>query len=395
MRFPPCFDRPFCSRLGLLAIALAIGVGGVAQAESPLRLEPQEGVLLLTNGEVLTGKITKAGDHYYVSLPKGEISLKLNEVEFFCRDLEEGYQRKRASMLSGDAQEYLALADWCIQQGLIGYAAKELGQAIEIDPTQPKIPLMERRLELAIRQAAEPAPTAGVTERPISNDELDRMVRGMPPGTVEAFTQTIQPLLLNNCTAIGCHGPRGTTKLNLARIPMGKTNSVNLTRRNLFIVKQYIDGEHPDASPLLVQAMHEHGSAKAPTFTSRDGLQYRQLVAWIYRVAQGAPATAAQAESVQRRAEHLLQKLPSRKGEPSIEAPAEANSNASPANRHPHVDYSLKDGSLKALPTTGEASNDAPAKDEAAKGPATGNQTFVPADPFDPEIFNRQYSPNK
>ncbi len=36
------------------------------------------------------------------------------------------------------------------------------------------------------------------------------MIQGLPPGSVETFTDTIQPMLLNHCSTAGCHGPQGS-----------------------------------------------------------------------------------------------------------------------------------------------------------------------------------------
>jgi hypothetical protein len=356
-----------------------------ADAEPALRLAPQEGLLLLANGQILSGKITQAGDHYFVALPEGEIRLKSSEVELFCRDLEEGYRRKRAVLSGTEAQDHLNLAEWCIRHGLIGYAAKELSDALAVDPFHPKIPLLERRLQLAMKPQEKGGATAAAGGQGPSNDDLDRLVRGMPTGTVDMFTHTIQPLLLNNCTAAGCHGPGTANAFSLQRIPLGRTPNRRLTQRNLYSTLQQINSSDPVSSPLLVKPIVEHGPAKTAIFNSHEAGQYRQLAAWVHRVAGSTPAPSAEAD--QRRAEPLLQNMAApmaRRDEPALST----------------SDKSAADKSMADKPAAGQT-GDAPPAVSAAKStpkPDAGDkakESFVPVDAFDAEIFNRRFLPAK
>ena len=347
-----------------LAVGLVVLVlGAPLRAEPPLQLEPQVGVLLLTNGQVLRGKVTQAGDHYYVALEHGEIRLRAAEVELFCHDLQEGYQRRSAAIMAGDVPAHLDLADWCIRFELFDSAARELTTVIECDPTHPRIPLLQRRLEMARLQASEKTTRSPAAVETVSNEDLDRMVRGMPHGAVECFAQTIQPLLLNHCSTAGCHGVGSGSQLVLHRNSLGKTPSRRLTQRNLHATIRCVNSADPAMSPLLVNAIREHGDTKAPVFTSREVLQYKQLVSWVYLVAQkSAPQPA---ETVAPNPVPLLQAplTPAAKPAPTS-SPTGAAATGEPESR--------------------KAGNAAPAKKV---------DVFVPADPFDPEIFNRQFAP--
>ena len=68
-----------CIAIGALAV-VALVLRALPAAE-PFQATPQEGVLLLTNGQIIRGKITHAGDHYYVAFGEGEIRLRQNEEE--------------------------------------------------------------------------------------------------------------------------------------------------------------------------------------------------------------------------------------------------------------------------------------------------------------------------
>ncbi|HEX3656936.1 MAG TPA: hypothetical protein VHV55_14060 [Pirellulales bacterium] len=370
--------RPALCHLLLLLASLALATAAEAQQS----LAPDQGLLLLDGGQVLRGKITRAGDYYFVSLGDGEIRVKSSNVELFCHTLDEGYQRKRTNIAQGTALDHLNLAQWCLHQGLLGYAAKEVSAAIDLDPLQPRIPLLERRLELARSQQEEAEKHVASTETALSNEDLDRLVRGMPAGTVDYFAHTIQPLILNHCSTAGCHGPDSNTGYKLMRFSLGHTPNRRLTQRNLFATLEHINAADPALSPLLQQAIREHGSAKTAVFTTRDAVQYRQLVIWVYRVSKSAPPP--QVETVTEPAAPLLQTLPGR------ETPAQ------PAGKPPDSPgvRRLKEGLA--------AQHRPPVKPQPPSRlpPAAGSQTAEsaekpPADPLDPAVFNERFAAPK
>jgi hypothetical protein len=365
--------RPLSRRL-LVSAALCLGIALVSWAQAPLSAE--NGLLILANGQVLEGKIVKVGDHYQLTQGDSfEVHLRAADVEFCCRDLDEAYQRKRAALVNADVGEHLTLAQWCLSQDLLGYAAQEIATAIELDPRHPRIPLLERRLEVAREPKENKSPAGGAAEASLSSDDLDRMVRGMPSGTVEAFTHTIQPLLVNNCSTAGCHGPGSTTKYSLLRIPQGRTPSRRVTQRNLYATLKYVNSSDPILSALLQEPIHEHGASKTPVFTNRDVVQYRQLMVWVYRVSKVNPPS--QTETVEQQpASPLLQMLPGTDGSRQPPAPTPTGT---PADDDESPSADLKPPKL--VPPT------APSPTKVGKSPSE------PKDPLDPEIFNRRFLP--
>lgn len=349
-----------------------------ASQQTAPALTPQDGVLLLANGQTLQGKITRAGDYYFIVVANGEIRLRTTEVELFCRTLDEVYERKRSVLMPGDAAARLDLADWCIRVGLFGNAAQQVAEARAIEPQMLRIGLVERRLDLARERSNEEPATNGLAVDPSvagpTNEELDRFVRGLPAGVVDHFSATIQPLLLNNCTASGCHGANSTTKFSLIRVPLGRTPSRRLTQRNLFAAMQQASGTTANESPLVSAAIRPHAGNKAPLLGGRDLTQYQQLATWVQRVINGRAAPAGessqQAKSVDNRVGLLLQS-------PSV------------PNHSPNA---TKIGTKPTAPSEAEKVGElAPRMSGTNTLPLTGE--YVPRDPFDPELFNRRFFP--
>jgi hypothetical protein len=228
--------------------------------DASLKVSPQPGVVLLRNGQVLSGKVTEAGEEYYVSLPSGEIRLQRSQVEMVCRDLRQGYERKRSRIDPARVQDHLDLAMWCLWQKLFDEATNEIAEARKINERFPRIALVERQLKLAQEQPQHGDHKAEVGNGPTA-DDLDRLMRGMPPGTIETFANTIQPLLLNTCASGGCHGAQSENQLRLLRTQLGKTSSRRFTQRNLHSIVDLIDRADPPASPILTIPVAPHGNA--------------------------------------------------------------------------------------------------------------------------------------
>ena len=135
----------------LSALSLVIPLlGGVSPAEQiggPG--DPGQGVLILRNGHVLAGQITRSDNRFNVSVEGGRISVNLADVELLCRNLNEAYAHKASGVGIADLHGHLELAGWCQRQGLLEYAAGELSKASSLNPSHPMIPVIERRIQIS------------------------------------------------------------------------------------------------------------------------------------------------------------------------------------------------------------------------------------------------------
>ncbi len=363
--------------VGLAALAAATGLAPADEPGAPPL--PQEGILLLRTGEVLGGRISRVGEMYYVALPSagrpeewagGEIRVKAAEVEFCCRDLEDGYRRKRAAIGAADAEGHVRLAQWCLRHDLLAHAGRELGDALQADPSHPMIGLLQRKLKLAVEPHSRPRPTRPL-DPAAAPEDLDRLVRDMPPGSVETFTQTIQPLLLNHCGTAACHGPGAESKFRLLRMPPGRPASRRFTQRNLHAVLGWVDRANPAASPLLTAPAGPHGTADKAIFGPGQDGQYRRLADWVSRLSSrpkpDVPETVRPAQKPPDRA------VPAEPEGPSSPSPKASHA----AGRPSEADSSPPARKLPASPSPVQRGAPLP--------------VFIPVDPFDPEIFNRRF----
>ena len=279
--------------LGATAGLSSSAVNTVGQANRGTRREapttpddsPAQWMLVLRNGRVIEGRIEQVGGDYVIDFGNGQVRINSAEVEFVCDGLEDGYRRKRAAIRPGNLHHHLTLAQWCLRHELLEHTAAELADAMTAEPDHPMIGILRHRLDLA----REPPPPARadvarqVTPGP-SSDELDRMIRNLPNGTVETFTRSVQPVLMNHCATGGCHGPQSADGLRLFRVSLGKRASRRVTQRNLYSVLSFVDRNTPLDSRLLTVPGAPHGDIEHAIFNGHQAAQYRRLINWVVQL---------------------------------------------------------------------------------------------------------------
>lgn len=315
--------------------------------------EPVQRVLLLKNGQTLTGDVVRKGDRFCVSLPHGQIVLEADEVQHVCTSIVEGYLRKRAAIRFGDVEDRLALARWCLSQKLLEEAKTELAEARSLSPNSKAIAAVERQLEIASQPSAK-FPASNRERKVAAAPKFDDLVRRMPHGSIEAFTKSIQPLLINGCAASSCHGGKTQNDFRLMRFPRGRAAPRRMTLRNLHAVLGFVDAEHPGSSRILQAACEPHGP-KSLIVVDRTSPAFQRLTAWVLQVTN-VPKKAVPPQS-----------LP---------------------NTQPTLSQAI---SVKPAASGDRSATDNNPPSPPAFVPKLGNEAFQPRDPFDPREFNRRF----
>jgi|GEM_PF-5555444 len=223
--------------------------------------------------------------------------------------------------------------------------ASEVQPAIHLTPLPT--PISPQR-----DQSALPSPSGGATKSPnlspsiperlaenrARQAELEQVVRAMPPGSVQKFTQVIQPIITHYCGTARCHGGNASEGFRWLRVPGGVPAHRLTTHENLRATLELIDWEEPANSPLLRIPLQPHGGLPAPVFASPQISQYQELVSWVYWVTSGQTGPGGggtTAESLHFQQEPVL--LPEAVAVPRLEGeafPQEVEGNSAPAGRN-------------------------------------------------------------
>jgi hypothetical protein len=383
----------------VLAAFLLVAQVAAADGSPPTAPAPNSAVLLLRNGQVIDGHIERNGDYYTVTSPDQEMQIHVSRVELICRDLRDGYERKKAAIQHDDIQEHLQLLLWCERHGLLDCARQQLEAAEAIDRDHPMIAVLRRRLKIESQPAVEKARPAEKVEAPPSRDQLDHMTRGMPPGTMELFVQIVQPILLNHYPGAHGYALPDNKRLCLMRPALGETPGRLITQRNLYAVLQSLDFANPAESPLLKATSGSPGGTAGNGFPAKYSTQYQKLAQWVYLVAQKpmpdeggvdnvsfADLAGGELSAPRRPATHI-QYHPSTSGrgagvvqdndvKDSKDKPEAADDGADKPDRH-------------SKPKTAQGSSEmhAPKRMPSDKAAAKAIESL---DPYDPAAFNNQ-----
>lgn len=352
-------------RTALTTIVLLLFLAGWLGADEPA-LTPRAGWLLLRNGQVLQGEITRAGDYYVVTLgSNGEVKLPAADVESQVRDLDEAYALKQAMLLGRGAAPHLDLAEWCLRHRLYSKCAEQLLLAMRLEPENPRVVALDRRLQLALEPPKAAVKPATPASNSVGNDEIELAVRQLPLGSLEKFAAVVQPVLLNRCGANQCHGPNAKSEFRLLKPAAGQNANQRFTHRNLYATLQQIDREQPANSRLVTLPQRRHGGTPAAIFDERTKRQLDELIAWTKLASGYVEPVAAK-----------------------IEHPATLATQAGVLHQPGATGLSELEPSAKATPAS-EASGKT--ERPAAASASRRTEAFVPRDEFDAEIFNRQY----
>jgi len=358
---------------------------------APLQTD-QHHMVLLKNGRILQGTVTRDGEDYLVAVnPKSYVRLRGEQVAFSCRDLQAAYRTKRTLMDRSQAHDHLNMAEWCLQYNLRQEAADHLLSAASLEPNHQRLPMLERRWRMLERSATR-SPKAPASPAVASDKEQrERELQSLPDSMIRQFTTTIQPILLNNCGTSGCHGKNSNTEFHLRRPSWGPAISRGLTQRNLQNTLAYVKRQTPAESQLLHAAIQPHADLDQAIFQDPDSVQRKVLIAWIDQLAELAPTlpqTMVATDSPQKPAQKPLIK------QVAQEEPAESAAAGSIARKTPATSQTEQLAS-----DTGDA-KERLASEESAKPPSplpplpaeekTPGQ-FAPKDAFDAAIFNRRH----
>jgi hypothetical protein len=393
----------------LLAIALTWSAAEAQENTGRGQLgadETEHSILVLHDGGVLTGKISRAADRYILASGGAEMQIASSRVLFACNSLEEAYQRQRQRLTASSAEAHLALAGWCLRYNLLDDAARELTDARSIEAEHPKLLLLERRLAMAkLRPASpsravfkvEPSPKLAVTQE--SPPQAD-----LPAGAVELFTRKVQPVLVNNCTTAGCHRPGGHESFQLDRALLHGLANRRTTTQNLAATLAIVDRAQPELSPLLTIPRRTHGGMQGPVFGPRQEQAFRHLVDWVSLVVPPPAAKPSESEIVEETPaladNHTEPHVAELATTPPFVSQAKGNlprRNTSSLPRHADVyptelaagvEPQSEPVTNAASPVTADDADSSAQRQPLKYG--TRLQVWQPKDPFDAEIFNRQ-----
>ncbi|QDU62449.1 hypothetical protein Pan216_33160 [Planctomycetes bacterium Pan216] len=331
--------------------------------------------VLLTNDRVMEGDVFREGDGVAVHKSGGTIVFPRDQVALVADTMVELYEFKKTRIPLNDSEAHFRLAMWCGKNKLTDQKESELRHVLSLDPAHEDAALWLRRMTKKTRRSVRPDHQIRPRRRHVVMADPAAVIESfqLAHGN-EAFENYVQleKFLVNRCADAGCHGSslyRG--EFRLYRRPLGRHGlEQRLTARNLEAVKQAIDFERPEQSPILYFALEAHGGRRVPPMAGVNDPNYRELRDWVAHVVTTHDYDTSlpiAAPSEQEASEPLVR----------------SGSQSMPIPRQRFIGRPTRPGGTRVI--TSKPRGD---------GFAVDRQPVVPSapepDPFDPALFNRQ-----
>jgi hypothetical protein len=394
-----CAPATSASKLILLALGVAstcvptLAADSVIAANSSDREMAVGGVLVLQNGGVLQGRIGTEGDRYVVTGKGSQLEVEASQVAFRADSLADAYEHQRRAIVQPTAEDHLTLAEWCLRECLWTQAAHEINAARDLDARNPKILLLERRLNVMKVNGAPvtdhkptSSPENSAAESTTKRSELEAVAADLPDGSVERFIRKVQPVLVNNCTTSGCHQASSHQQFQLDRAVLYGPVNRRMTLRNLAATLALVDREAPDRSRLLSITNEPHAGQAAPPFGIHQDELHGQLADWVDLVTETMrPKEAIDDPAAQEISES--DNLAAGPGAQTARPPLSAYLAARQRGPLMPIGAAISDPEVRPAGFDEEKT-----LRPAPIAPRIGAQIapWQPKDEFDPEIFNRQ-----
>lgn len=276
---------------GAACIGLALLVAIAPAAEPPAAEGTSENTrcVLLKNDHCLSGLVRQLGDQVVIEIsPGARVSKPAKEVEFIADDLEGVYRHKLARYSRLGPGENMRLARWCLSVGLNEHAAKhflDVNREAGSNPLvkQLGVELREQLLKdeafrsyLGLAPLSSPGTSAGEVQTASASGIPEETP--LIPAVAAAFTDRVQPILINRCSQSGCHGLSATNQLKIIQ-PIG-TARARISEQNCRSALQFIEVDQSNMSALLRYAMTKHGIQKQPSIATQETELIEALQSW-------------------------------------------------------------------------------------------------------------------
>ena len=412
------FKSKFYVGLATFSLALA-SVWGIEISHA------QDHVLVLSNGNTLSGQVAKIGTQFEVRTRSSRLIIEQNQVDFVCNTLADAYELKFADTAPDDIEGQQRLFHWCIRNQLWQQAKNQIATIQLTDAKPETVEHLRRQLTVQMEQvrkrnetrervaetrspadappvgefdpnvgkirqvghtevsennplpgpggvAKQPSPDAApvmteLQQRMALQREMEEQARNLPKGVIGKYKRQIESNLIVGCYAASCHN---TEQVDMPLMVIGRHKSVpkRMSQRNLHAVLKHIDFDDPLQSPLFLSATKAHGGESKPAFTEAM-VEHDNLKRWLLMFATSEANARYQANELEKQ-----QQLEIQTREQESQSQANAGERVALPGEIRQVSAALPDDpDLPSIPDLNPAS------------------VFVPRDPFDPEIFNRKY----
>ena len=348
-------------RTSFVALALLLGSASATYAQ-----ESAGNHILLDNGHVLHGRLIDEGDQVLIRLGRGsQMRLPRTRIRGVGRSGHDLFLLQRRQLHNSDVEGRIELARWCLRNEQTDNAGKLLLELTRLAPRDPRVAYLDNQIRQVLQPPPVPSAKPAVQPAIAVEDPPADPIESLTRGQIADFTAHVQPVLLNHCSAAGCHGVVGKSDFKVLRPFSGHGLTQRMTNRNLNASLAYVNRADPAISKLLLAATEPHGGNETPILSGpRDESSLKVLRRWLESL-KSPDAKPQDVADVNVQQATMLQRL----------------ARSEDATNHPLTDNAD-------VERTGETT-------ELNSLPSVKRTSPSLNDPYDPGAFNRHFFPER
>ena len=237
-------------RRSLSTIVLALSLSLVVRADDAQLVEPAvpQNVIVLQTGRVILGEVVERPGGYLVNNTIGQMVIPFTQVRLTAIDLPDAYRKLKGSITVPTAGAHVSLAQWCFENRLYDSAREQVKAALTLEPQRKEARTLLKQIE---RTSFGDDFDATIPAPPKTRDGFEKAdaeaVDGLSTSVTQDFVRKVQPLLMNKCGNVRCHGTAGGNDLRLVPVRLGMSGYRSVTSQNLHTILRYIDRKQPRA----------------------------------------------------------------------------------------------------------------------------------------------------
>lgn len=281
-------------------------LGGGTSSARPMAVADPPQVILLTNGRILEGMITRNPEGgYNVRQKLGQIKVASDDIEGLFPSINAVYEHKKEILPPRDIQERMRLYRWCLSLGLLKQAEEQLKAVLALSPDHEEatslLAQLENRIARQSQATSDPAvmQTSATTAKESGPRDLDpaflnRALRDMALRTnpvifdlpepqalkrAQEFNQYIHPIVQKYCAS--CHNERTPNGYALVAVTGRAARDPAILRANLDATLTLVNASNLMQSPLLTNSLLPHHPNNQPIFNAPSNPYYRLMANWV------------------------------------------------------------------------------------------------------------------
>ncbi|RCS54588.1 hypothetical protein DTL42_05500 [Bremerella cremea] len=338
----------------------------------------------------MKGKITHEGEFYVLAINENSvIRMPAERVSFASKTMEEAYLRQKATIGTTTLRDHVELANWCLSLDMWDEATYHHVIAMRSGPNDPDVIRLDRRYQAKLEERNHPAGVKPVqftqplplpehrdTDMPLVGEEEHDLA--LSPRVVQYYASTVQPIMLNSCSASACHSVKADNGFQIVEFENIRAMPRRLTMKNMKAAIDYVDYANPNQSKLLTKSVERHGEGGRPNLSPE---QISAIQAWVVGVSRSVQPSRKVADSGVMPVSFNAPIEPAASKE--MPAALQGISATTPPAANSFFEANANDGA-SAIPR--------PFRSRPQKGVELPEMPKV-RDEFDPQLFNRQYHP--